>query len=37
MKRDETAYLQHILDALARIDRYIEGINERAFLQNDLV
>lgn len=37
MKRDETVYLQHILDAIARIGQYLEGIDERAFQQNSLV
>lgn len=30
-------YLAHILDAIERIDRYTENMDEVAFLQNDLV
>lgn len=31
MKRDESVYLQHILDAIARIETYILGHNEDTF------
>lgn len=30
-------YLAHILDAIERIDRYTENMDEVAFLQNELV
>jgi len=29
-------YLGHILDAIERIERYIEDVNEAAFLGNEL-
>ena len=37
MKRDERVYLQHILDAIARIDEYLTGIDETRFHQTNLV
>jgi len=37
MKRDDTVYLQHILDAIRKVEVYIQDLNETAFLQNDLV
>jgi uncharacterized protein with HEPN domain len=37
MKRDDSAYLQHILDAIGRVEAYIQGIDEAAFRQNTLV
>lgn len=30
-------YLGHILEAIERIDRYVDGLDERAFLNNQLV
>lgn len=30
-------YLKHILEAIARIERYIEDIDEIAFLDNELI
>jgi uncharacterized protein with HEPN domain len=30
-------YLQHILEAIARIHRYIEDIDEITFLENELI
>jgi uncharacterized protein with HEPN domain len=30
-------YLQHIVEAIARIQRYIEDIDELAFLDNELI
>ncbi len=33
MKRDQSVYLQHILDAIDRIDEYLEGVDEEAFHQ----
>ena len=29
-------YLSHILEAIERIDRYTEGMAERAFLENEM-
>lgn len=37
MKRDETVYLQHILDAINKIEIYLTGIGKRAFFHNSLV
>jgi uncharacterized protein with HEPN domain len=33
MKRDESVYLQHILDAIAKIDSYLQGVTEETFSQ----
>lgn len=37
MKRDESVYLQHILDAINRIEEYLQGINEETFKQKHLI
>ena len=37
MKRDECVYLQHILDSIARICQYTQGITEGDFHQQYLV
>ena len=37
MKTDQTAFLNHILDAIKKIEKYIQGIDEEAFTKNDLV
>jgi len=37
MKRDDTVYLQHILDAIARIEEYLQDINEESFHRRYLV
>lgn len=37
MKRDQSVYLQHILDAIDRIDEYLEGVDENAFQQRYLI
>ena len=37
MKRDDTVYLQHILDAISRIESYMQGVSEEAFQANPLV
>jgi uncharacterized protein with HEPN domain len=37
MTRDDSVYLQHILDASAKVDAYLQDVNEVAFLQNSLV
>ncbi|MFT3892378.1 MAG: DUF86 domain-containing protein [Anaerolineales bacterium] len=31
MKKDDTVYLQHILDAIKTIEEYLQGINEERF------
>lgn len=37
MKRDDTVYLRHILDAIARIASYVRGVSEKQFLAADMV
>jgi len=37
MKRDDTVYLQHILDAITRTETYLQDIDEAAFMKNFLV
>ncbi len=37
MKHDETVYLRHILDAIDRVETYLQGIEEHAFAKNFLV
>ena len=31
MKRDELVYIQHILDAIAKIEEYLQGLDEETF------
>lgn len=37
MERDESVYLRHILDAIARIETYLQGVDEATFLQQNLI
>jgi uncharacterized protein with HEPN domain len=37
MKHDESVYVQHIFDAIIRIEEYLQGIDEQSFLKNNLV
>jgi uncharacterized protein with HEPN domain len=37
MKRDETVYLRHILDAIAKVEMYLQGVDETAFVQTSLI
>lgn len=37
MKRDETVYLRHILDAIDRIEEYTAKVNEKTFLKKYLI
>lgn len=37
MKRDDSVYLQHILDAIAKTEVYLQGVDEAAFNQNTLI
>jgi uncharacterized protein with HEPN domain len=37
MKRDESFYLRHILDAIARTEEYLQALDEAAFVRNSLV
>jgi len=34
MKRSEDVYLRHILDAMARIEGYLQGVDEARFTQD---
>lgn len=34
MKRDDAVYLKHILDAITRIEIYLQGVDETAFMNN---
>jgi uncharacterized protein with HEPN domain len=36
MKRDDTVYLHHILDAIDRIEEYTKGMSENEFLGNSM-
>lgn len=37
MKRDDSVYLRHILDAISRIEEYLQDVDEAAFHQRYLV
>lgn len=37
MKRDDSVYLHHILDAITRIDMYLYGVDEEAFHATPLI
>jgi uncharacterized protein with HEPN domain len=37
MKKDDTVYLQHILDAIHRIETYTHGISKEKYLQDSLL
>lgn len=37
MKHDESFYLRHILDAIAKAEEYLRGLDEAAFSRNSLV
>ncbi len=37
MKRDDTIYLRHVLDALSRIEEYLLDVDEEKFLSYHLV
>jgi uncharacterized protein with HEPN domain len=37
MNNDESVYLQHILDAVFKIESYIKGSDEEAFYRNTLI
>jgi uncharacterized protein with HEPN domain len=34
--RDDTVYLRHILDSIERVERYVEDLTERDFLDDEL-
>lgn len=37
MKRDESVYFRHILDAIAKIESYLQGVTEAAFSEQSLI
>ncbi|MBT9160574.1 MAG: DUF86 domain-containing protein [Dehalococcoidia bacterium] len=37
MKKDDSAYLKHILDAISRIEEYTQGIRYEEFMDNHLI
>jgi uncharacterized protein with HEPN domain len=37
MKKDDTIYLKHILDAISRIEEYIQDIRYRDFMDDHLI
>jgi uncharacterized protein with HEPN domain len=37
MKRDDTVYLHHILDAIGLIEEYTKGVSENVFLAKSMV
>jgi uncharacterized protein with HEPN domain len=37
MKRDDSVYLHHILDAILKIESYLKNVDEAAFFANSLV
>lgn len=37
MKRDESVYLQHILDAIAKVEEYLQGLDEETFYKHTLI
>lgn len=37
MERDNTVYLQHILDAINQVAEYLQGIDEQVFLERRLI
>jgi uncharacterized protein with HEPN domain len=37
MKRDDSFYLRHILDAIAKAEEYLQGLDEASFSRTSLV
>ena len=37
MKRDDSVYLRHILDAIVRIETYLSGVDEALFMRDQLL
>ena len=37
MKLDETIYLRHILDAIAKVETYLQDVDEETFDENSLL
>ena len=36
-KRDDSVYLQHVLDAIAKAERYLEGVDDQKFVEESLI
>lgn len=36
-ERDDTVYLRHMLDAIAKVEKYLQGVDEKRFAQNTLL
>jgi uncharacterized protein with HEPN domain len=37
MKRDDSVYIRHIIDAIDKIEKYTAGVDEKTFLANGLI
>ena len=37
MRKDDTVYLKHILDAISRIEEYTRGVSYEKFIANNLI
>ncbi len=37
MKRDESVYLHHVMDAITKVEEYLEGVDEGTFLARTLI
>ena len=37
MKKDDSVYLRHIMDAFVQIERYTDGVTHEEFLSNSLL
>ncbi len=37
MKPDDSVYLHHVFDAIAKVEAYLQGIDEATFKQNTLI
>ena len=37
MKRDESVYLQHVLDAIEKVETYLQGVDEATFLEQSMI
>ncbi len=37
MPRDDSVYLHHILDAISKVETYLEGVDRQTFSERSLV
>lgn len=37
MKRDDSVYLHHMLDAIVKMEAYVQGTDEETFSENTLI